>query len=76
MSIVLGGGQRILDWLAKCGVIVPAQVRRITIDLDCTKPARIYFDCFADTDLFTLPLLDLSNVEIVRQPGAPETETV
>lgn len=78
MSISMGGGQRILDWLAECGVSVPPHVRRVTIDLDRMRPARIYFDCFGDVDLFA-HTLDLSGVEIVREADpadcVAETET-
>lgn len=63
--IEIGLSERILAWLDKSGIPVPANIRRVTIDLDRLNLARIYFDCFADSSLFENPL-DLSDVEIVR----------
>jgi hypothetical protein len=44
-------GTELLEALKIRG-LVPAQARRIVIDIEAEKPAMLYFECFGDERLF------------------------
>ena len=64
-------------WLKRsqeCGVI-PPNVRRVIIDAPPDGAIKVYYECYADTRMFTIELADaLKGCEVIHVEDVPTTE--